>query len=51
MESWKRYQNVLAHRWNVLHIEPVDEPPRPEFLALLKKRAYKAAINPITGVC
>ena len=51
MENWKRYQNVLAHRWNVQQLEPVDEPPRPEFLALLKKRGYKTKINLITGVC
>ncbi|KAM7534107.1 hypothetical protein Aperf_G00000115486 [Anoplocephala perfoliata] len=49
MESWKRYQNVLAHRWNVQQLEPIDEPARPEFLALLKKRGYKATINPVTG--
>uniref|UniRef100_A0A158REV8 Anoctamin n=1 Tax=Hydatigena taeniaeformis TaxID=6205 RepID=A0A158REV8_HYDTA len=49
MENWKRYQNVLGHRWNVQYLEPVDEPPRPEFLALLKKRGYKPTINLITG--
>ncbi|CDI97940.1 protein of unknown function DUF590 [Echinococcus multilocularis] len=49
MENWKRYQNVLGHRWNVQHLEPVDEPPRPEFLALLKKRGYKTTVNLITG--
>ncbi len=50
MEQWKRYQNVLAHRWNVQSLEPVDEPPRPEFLALLDKKDYKREVNPITGV-
>ncbi|KAL5107123.1 hypothetical protein TcWFU_009406 [Taenia crassiceps] len=49
MENWKRYQNVLGHRWNVQYLEPVDEPPRPEFLALLKKRGYKSSVNLITG--
>ncbi|VUZ41606.1 unnamed protein product [Hymenolepis diminuta] len=49
MENWKRYQNVLAHRWNVNLLESVDEPPRPEFLALIKKRGYKTSINPVTG--
>uniref|UniRef100_A0A5K3FBR5 Anoctamin n=1 Tax=Mesocestoides corti TaxID=53468 RepID=A0A5K3FBR5_MESCO len=49
MEQWKRYQNVLAHRWNVQNLEPVDEPPRPEFLALLNKKNFPRAVNPITG--
>ncbi|VDK32493.1 unnamed protein product [Taenia asiatica] len=49
MENWKRYQNVLGHRWNVQYLETVDEPPRPEFLALLKKRGYKPTVNLITG--
>uniref|UniRef100_A0A183THG0 Anoctamin n=1 Tax=Schistocephalus solidus TaxID=70667 RepID=A0A183THG0_SCHSO len=49
MERWKRYQNVLAYQWNVQNLEPVDEPPRPEFLALLDKRGYRSEINPVTG--
>nr|CDS25633.2 protein of unknown function DUF590 [Hymenolepis microstoma] len=49
MENWKRYQNVLAYRWNVQNLESIDEPPRPEFLALIKKRGYKSAVNIITG--
>ncbi|VDO07388.1 unnamed protein product [Rodentolepis nana] len=49
MENWKRYQNVLAYRWNVQNLETIDEPPRPEFLALIKKRGYKTSVNIITG--
>ncbi|VDN21740.1 unnamed protein product [Dibothriocephalus latus] len=49
MERWKRYQNVLAYEWNVQNLEPVDEPPRPEFLALLGKKGYRSEVNPITG--
>ena len=50
MEYWKRYQNILAHRWNVQNLEPIDEPPRPEFIALIKKHGYKTTVNPVTNV-
>ncbi len=47
---WKRHQNRLAYQWNVQSFEPVDEPPRPEFLALLGRKNVNKAENPITKV-
>ncbi len=47
---WKRHQNKLAYQWNVQSFEPVDEPPRPEFLALLGRKNVNKAENPITKV-
>ncbi len=50
MEMWKRHQNKLAYQWNVQSFEPVDEPPRPEFLALLERTNVNKTENPITKV-
>ncbi|KAA3682073.1 anoctamin-1 [Paragonimus westermani] len=48
LELWKRRQITLAYRWNVYSLEPVDQPARPEFLALLDK-GYKRWKNPVSG--
>ncbi|VDP85375.1 unnamed protein product [Echinostoma caproni] len=45
---WKRKQVSLAFRWNVYALEPVDQPARPEFLALLLK-GYESKVNPVSG--
>ncbi len=50
MEMWKRHQNKLAYQWNVQSFEPVDKPPRPEFLALLERTNVNKTENPITKV-
>ncbi|CAH8586465.1 unnamed protein product [Heterobilharzia americana] len=47
-EMWKRKQVSLAYQWNVSSLEPMDQPPRPEFMALLNKRCPRR-INPMTG--
>lgn len=49
LELWKRKQFTLAYRWNVHSLEPVEQPPRPEFLALLSKKNYQGRVNPVTG--
>ncbi|KAL3315918.1 Anoctamin-3 [Cichlidogyrus casuarinus] len=41
MEMWKREQFRLAYRWNVHELVQVEEPPRPEFIALVGKK-FKA---------
>ncbi|TPP65893.1 Anoctamin [Fasciola gigantica] len=48
LEMWKRKQVSLAFRWNVCTLEPVDQPARPEFLALLL-RGYDIKLNPVSG--
>ncbi|CAI2732359.1 unnamed protein product [Schistosoma spindalis] len=47
-EMWKRKQVSLAYRWNVYSLEPMDQPPRPEFMALLSKMCPRK-VNPLTG--
>ncbi|CAH8865193.1 unnamed protein product [Trichobilharzia szidati] len=47
-EMWKRKQVSLAYHWNVNSLEPMDQPPRPEFMALLNKKCPRR-VNPITG--
>ncbi|CAH8629126.1 unnamed protein product [Schistosoma rodhaini] len=47
-EMWKRKQVSLAYRWNVYSLEPMDQPPRPEFMALLSKRCPRK-VNSLTG--
>nr|CAH8865358.1 unnamed protein product [Trichobilharzia regenti] len=47
-EMWKRKQVSLAYHWNVSSLEPMDQPPRPEFMALLNKKCPRR-VNPITG--
>ncbi|KAL3314339.1 hypothetical protein Ciccas_007046 [Cichlidogyrus casuarinus] len=38
MEMWKREQFRIAYRWNVHELVEVEEPPRPEFIALVDKK-------------
>ncbi|CAH8543485.1 unnamed protein product [Schistosoma turkestanicum] len=47
-EMWKRKQVSLAYRWNVYTLEPMDQPPRPEFMALINKKCPRK-VNPLTG--
>ncbi|KAH8873920.1 Anoctamin-7 [Schistosoma japonicum] len=47
-EMWKRRQVSLAYHWNVYSLEPMDQPPRPEFMALINKRCPRK-VNPLTG--
>ncbi|CAH8605802.1 unnamed protein product [Schistosoma guineensis] len=47
-EMWKRRQVSFAYRWNVYSLEPMDQPPRPEFMALLSKMCPRK-MNPLTG--
>ncbi|GAA47265.1 anoctamin-1, partial [Clonorchis sinensis] len=49
LELWKRRQVSLAYQWSVYSLEPVDQPPRPEFLALLQK-GFPSKLNPISGL-
>lgn len=46
---WKRRQVSFAYRWNVYSLEPMDQPPRPEFMALLSKMCPRK-MNPLSGV-
>ncbi|RTG82536.1 uncharacterized protein DC041_0007486, partial [Schistosoma bovis] len=48
-EMWKRRQVSFAYRWNVYSLEPMDQPPRPEFMALLSKMCPRK-MNPLSGV-
>ncbi|VDP67386.1 unnamed protein product [Schistosoma curassoni] len=45
---WKRRQVSFAYRWNVYSLEPMDQPPRPEFMALLSKMCPRK-MNPLSG--
>ncbi|CAH8629008.1 unnamed protein product [Schistosoma haematobium] len=47
-EMWKRRQVSFAYRWNVYSLEPMDQPPRPEFMALLSKMCPRK-MNPLSG--
>ncbi|CAH8587870.1 unnamed protein product, partial [Dicrocoelium dendriticum] len=48
LELWKRQQFALGYHWQVHTLEPIDQPARPEFLALLDK-GYMGRRNPISG--
>lgn len=48
LEMWKREQISLAYYWSVHTLEPIDQPPRPEFMALLEK-GYPPKRNPVSG--
>ncbi|CAH8594458.1 unnamed protein product [Schistosoma intercalatum] len=41
-------QVSFAYRWNVYSLEPMDQPPRPEFMALLSKMCPRK-MNPLSG--